>query len=80
MVIQANISEALNLEMVGSVVQVLVEGVSRETDLLLEGRSKYQAPEIDGCVYINSGECAVGDIVDLKVTESHTYDLVGEIV
>lgn len=80
MELQAGISLEKNQELVGSVQQVLVEGVSAETDLLLEGRMRSQAPDIDGCVYINAGECEVGDIVDLLVTEAHTYDVVGEIV
>ena len=80
MQLQAGISLEKNRELVGTVTQVLVEGVSSETDLLLEGRLRSQAPDIDGCVYINSGECAVGDIVDLRITEAHTYDVVGEII
>ena len=80
MELQAGISLAKNQEKVGSIEKVLVEGVSVETDLLLEGRLRSQAPEIDGCVYINAGECQVGDIVDLRITEAHTYDVVGEII
>jgi ribosomal protein S12 methylthiotransferase len=80
MAVQAEISHAKNQEFVGSVEPVLVEGVSKETDLLLEGRTRFQAADIDGCVYINDGECSAGDIVDLKITEAHTYDLVGEVV
>ncbi len=80
MELQAEISLEKNQGLVGTIQQVLVEGVSGETDLLLEGRMRSQAPDIDGCVYINAGECEVGDIVDLLVTEAHTYDVVGEIV
>lgn len=80
MAVQAEISAALNQEKIGAIEKVLVEGVSGETDLLLEGRTMYQAPEIDGKTYINSGHCEVGDIVDLQITEAHTYDLVGEII
>lgn len=80
MELQAEISLAKNQELVGTITQVLVEGVSAETDLLLEGRMRSQAPDIDGCVYINSGEYAVGDIVALKITEAHTYDVVGESI
>lgn len=77
---QAEISERLQQRFVGSVEPVLIEGVSRESDLLLEGRSRYQAPEIDGCVYITSGQVLPGDIVAVQITEAHTYDLVGEII
>jgi len=80
MTLQGSISEQKNKLMVGKTVQVLVEGLSRETDLLLEGRTSRQAPEIDGCVYINKGECRPGDFVQAKITEAHPYDLVGEII
>jgi ribosomal protein S12 methylthiotransferase len=80
MTLQAEISRAENSRLVGTVQPVLVEGLSRESDLLLEGRTRYQAPEIDGCVYITSGQSMPGAIVDVKITEAHHYDLVGEII
>ena len=80
MELQSGISLIRNQAMVGKVEKVLVEGWSRETDLLLEGRTRFQAPEIDGCVYINAGVGNPGDIVDVLITEAHPYDLVGEIV
>ena len=79
MALQAEISLAANLARVGRVEEVLVEGVSGESELLLEGRTRYQAPEVDGCVYITAGQCRAGDLVRVKITEAHTYDLVGEI-
>ncbi len=78
--LQANISENSLKKYVGQTIPVLVEGLSRETDLLLEGRSVYQAPEIDGCVLINDGLAAPGDIVQVQITEAQIYDLVGRIV
>ncbi len=78
--LQREISLEKNKGLVGSIQDVLVEGPSKETDLLLEGRTRFQAPEIDGCVYINAGQCNPGDIVQVKITEAHPYDLVGEIV
>lgn len=77
---QAAISARRQQRFVGSVEPVLVEGVSSESDLLLEGRTRFQAPEIDGCVYITAGEVSPGDIVSVRITEAHTYDLVGEVL
>ena len=77
---QAAISARRQQRFVGRVEPVLVEGVSSESDLLLEGRTRYQAPEIDGCVYITSGKVNPGDIVSVRITEAHTYDLVGEVL
>jgi ribosomal protein S12 methylthiotransferase len=77
---QAAISIRRQARFVGRVEPVLVEGVSRQSELLLEGRSRFQAPEIDGCVYITAGQVRPGDIVPMRITEAHTYDLVGEVV
>jgi ribosomal protein S12 methylthiotransferase len=79
MEVQAGISFAALQKYVGKVEQVLVEGLSKESDLLLEGRSRFQAPEIDGCVYITRGTAEPGALVDVTITEAHTYDLVGEL-
>jgi ribosomal protein S12 methylthiotransferase len=80
MEVQVEISTAKQQRFVDTVEPVLVEGLSGESDLLLEGRTRYQAPEIDGCVYINAGTANPGDIVQVRITEAHPYDLVGEIV
>ncbi len=78
--LQAEISLAHNRQLVDTIQPVLVEGVSEESDLLLEGRTRFQAPEIDGVVYITAGNCKSGEIVEVRITEAHHYDLVGEIV
>ncbi len=79
MTVQADISRKKLQKYVGRREPVLVEGLSRETDLLLEGRTRYQAPEIDGCVLINEGEAKPGDVVMVRIDESLVYDLVGGI-
>lgn len=81
---QAQISFRRNRRMVGSRVKVLLEGKSKESDLLLEGRMESQAPEIDGSVLINdvpegSNACP-GDFVTVEITEAHDYDLIGRVV
>ena len=58
---------------------VLVEGVSEETDLLLKGRHAGQAPDIDGVTYINSGTASPGDVVPVIIDQAGDYDLVGGI-
>lgn len=79
MKVQARVSFKQNRRLIGTVEQVLVEGYSDETDLLLKGRSSRQAPDVDGLVYITSGTADVGDIVAVKVTDSSDYDLIGEM-
>jgi ribosomal protein S12 methylthiotransferase len=83
MAIQRRISRARNREMIGREVDVLVEGPSKETDLLWEARLSTQAPEIDGVCYINDFGAAPpkpGQIRRMRIGEAHDYDLVGELV
>jgi ribosomal protein S12 methylthiotransferase len=77
---QARLSFRRNRDLIGTIEQVIVEGYSEETELLLKGRSSRQAPDIDGQVYITAGVADVGEIVSLKITDSSDYDLIGEIV
>lgn len=78
--VQFDLSKEIQKKYIGKVESVLVEGVNRETDLLLEGRTRFQAPEVDGCVHINDGIANPGDIVQVKICETQIYDLVGGIV
>jgi ribosomal protein S12 methylthiotransferase len=78
--VQAEVSATNLQKYVGRVEPVLVEGVSGESDLLLEGRTRFQAPDIDGCVYITDGNASPGDIVQVRINEAQIYDLVGEII
>lgn len=77
---QQKISHERHKNLVGKVLPVLVEGVSDETELLLQGRHSQQAPEIDGITYINEGTAKIGDLVQVEIVDAHDYDLVGRIV
>lgn len=80
MEVQQNISREKHREFIGRTLEVVVEGLSEETDLLLQGRTSQQAPDIDGVVLINDGQANVGQFVKVKITDSMEYDLIGEIV
>lgn len=77
---QQEISREKHKEMVGKVVDVLIEGLSEESDLLLQGRTSQQAPDIDGIVLINEGEATPGTIHKVEITDSMEYDLIGKII
>ena len=79
MEIQREISLEQQRALVGKKMTVLVEGVSNETDLLLQGRHVGQAPEIDGVTYINDGNASAGDLVEIIVEDASDYDVVGGI-
>lgn len=77
---QMEISRQKHRAFVGQTIEVLVDGESDETELLLQGRMATQAPGIDGVVLINEGVAAPGDKVLVEVTDSHDYDLIGHIL
>jgi ribosomal protein S12 methylthiotransferase len=67
----------------GQAVEAIVEGICEESDDLLEGRLRSQAPEIDGRLLVNDTggrSVAPGEIVRVKVSETHDYDLVGALL
>ena len=43
------------------------------------GRTSWQAPEIDGEVYITEGEALLGEMKPVKIIDSYDYDLIGAI-
>jgi ribosomal protein S12 methylthiotransferase len=75
MEIQREISRARGEAMVGREIDVLVEGVSSESDYLMEGRWYGQAPGIDGVTYLTDGQVAPGSLVRARVTQASDYDL-----
>lgn len=66
---------------VGETVDVLVDGLGESDEgYELIGHARFQAPDTDGVVHIESGEASVGDIIRVRITDSFCYDLVGEMV
>ena len=84
MKLQQGISRKAKKSWIGRTLDVLVEGESEETPLLWEGRTQYQAPEIDGKLYINDfgpHETLIpGTFYRCEITESHDYDLVARVI
>ncbi len=81
MALQARISAEKLASWVGQTVDVLVEGFAEESELLLRGRTRAQAPDVDGQVYIVNAPpgVRVGQIRPLRVTQAAEYDLIGEL-
>ncbi|MBI4913834.1 MAG: 30S ribosomal protein S12 methylthiotransferase RimO [Acidobacteria bacterium] len=76
---QQRIARDLNRAREGRVLEVLVEGVHEESDLIVKGRWRGQAPEVDGSVLIVGGEPRVNTIQRVRISKGHAYDLVGEV-
>jgi ribosomal protein S12 methylthiotransferase len=96
MALQRKISARKLKSRVGTIETALLEGESRESELVWEARLQGMAADIDGKVYVNdvasvesqSLQAQVsgahipqpGDLVRIEITESHDYDLVGKIL
>ena len=84
MKLQQKISKRARKQWIGRELDILVEGESEETDLLWQGRSLDQAPEIDGKVLINDfgphDQLVPGTFYRAQITESHDYDVVARII
>jgi ribosomal protein S12 methylthiotransferase len=85
MLAQQKVRVARNAEYVGQELEVLVEGPHEETDMLWTGRTRFQAPEVDGSVLINDvmeglPTVAAGHLGRVQITEISGYDLVGTLV
>jgi ribosomal protein S12 methylthiotransferase len=76
---QAKISARRLAAKVGTTIEVIIDEIDEEGAI---GRSKADAPEIDGMVYLNDPDIAVavGDIVRVEITHSDEHDLWGELV
>ncbi len=82
--IQRQISKKEKKALVGQEFDLLLEGMSEETDLLMEGRTPMHAPEIDGKVFINDFPTETtpqpGEFYRCQIVEAHDYDLVAKIL
>jgi len=80
MTLQKEVSRSRLKGFIGQRLPVLLEGFHSETDLLLAGRSTFQAPEVDGQVLINDGSAPFGTIVTVEIEDALDYDLLGRIL
>ena len=63
----------------GKEIQVMVDGPSPDHDLVLQGRTEGQAPDIDAVVYLTDcdpGSYRPGELIRARVVASRDYDLV----
>lgn len=80
MAVQRPIARKRNRALIGTRVEVLVDGASEEHEFVLQGRHAGQAPDIDGVVYLSGAEVSAGSMVMADISQSADYDLVGEVV
>jgi len=84
MSIQKQISRKKKKALIGREFDLLLEGESEESELLLEGRTSMHAPEIDGKVFVNDFPEEIqprpGEFYRCEITDAHDYDLVARIL
>ena len=80
MQLQQEISADRSAAMIGRIVRVMIEGFIPEDNIYV-GRSYKDAPNVDGLVFVECDrELMSGDFIDVKITGSTEYDLIGTIV
>jgi ribosomal protein S12 methylthiotransferase len=77
MAVQARVAARGAARQRGKILDVLVEGEDAHEGLV--GRTRAQAPEIDGTIALR-GRAAPGDLVRVRVTGADTYDLRGDVL
>ncbi|MDP8217365.1 MAG: 30S ribosomal protein S12 methylthiotransferase RimO [Candidatus Theseobacter exili] len=81
MLLQQQIATELNTELIGRKMNVICDGLSEEKKGFWQGRTQYDAPEVDGLVYFekNNKTISPGDINGVLIKDSMEYDLIGQI-
>jgi ribosomal protein S12 methylthiotransferase len=83
MSLQRKISKKKLEALVGRELEVLVEGPSEDSELVMVGRHAGQAPDIDGVVYLSGGptgiEARPGELYTVRIESATDYDLLGEL-
>ena len=78
MLLQQEISLRINKSFIGKTLPCIIENFT--DDGYVTARTQYDAPEVDGLVYIKTDMPVVpGDIENVKITDCDEYDLVGII-
>lgn len=88
MEMQRSISESVQARWLGKTVRVLIDRQHETEPDVFVGRTAFDAPEVDGVVYVHTdpargsqrSEVKVGDFAEVEITHTSEYDLVGECV
>ncbi len=79
MELQQEIAFARSKDMVGQVLEVMIEGRVND-EAVYVGRTYMDSPNVDGLIFVHGElELMSGDFVQVRVTNASEYDLIGEI-
>ena len=80
MMLQQSVSMEINEARIGTECEVLVDGFDEETGRFY-GRSLLEAPESDGCIWLEGGKSLVpGQYVQVEITGADAYDLEARVL
>jgi ribosomal protein S12 methylthiotransferase len=80
MKLQQKISAGNNLRYLARTAQVLIDEKDPSSPGTYLGRSCMDAPEVDGTIYVKGAGLEVGQFVDVRITGTMEYDLMGEAI
>lgn len=80
MSIQKDIATGINESYIGKTIEVLIDEKDENAEDAYIGRTQGDAPEVDGEVFVKASSVKPGDFVNVKITDTLEYDLVGEEV
>jgi len=79
--VQREITRKKNEELLGREFDVIVDGYDEEFSFVPKGRAYFQAPEVDGVIYLETlEEVKPGEVVKVKINQFSDYDLGGEVL
>ncbi|MFA5389087.1 MAG: 30S ribosomal protein S12 methylthiotransferase RimO [Candidatus Omnitrophota bacterium] len=76
MSLQQEISRGINEKFRGKALKVLIDAKAGSH---YEARTEYDAPDIDGMVYVKGRDLKIGNFYNAMITDAYEYDLVGEV-
>lgn len=79
MELQRQISSQRNQRHIGRELEVLIESYDGRSDVYV-GRTQYDAPEIDGEVFVRGQQLPIGEVIRTRITHSFEFDLAGEVL
>ena len=75
MAAQKKISTENNRSHLDKIIPVLVESAPEKGVYM--GRTRFQAPEVDGVTIIHADQLEIGDVIRVRITDTLEYDLIG---
>jgi len=78
---QQQISKELLESFVGEKIRVMIESIQPDGEGIYLARSEYDAPDVDGCVFVHSSQTLnPGEFVEVMVEDALEYDLIAKVL